>query len=58
MKNKLSELRCNIEKMHTNSKAYKITNSEQLLDSLINKLQSKIISLINKDTITIDKLGK
>ena len=58
MKQKIRKLNKNIEIVFTDSKDPSITNNEWLLGRIITSYWGNIVELIDKQTITIDKLGK
>ena len=58
MKQKIRKLNKNIEIVFTDSKDPSITNNEWLPGRVITLYWGNIVGLIDKQTITIDKLGK
>ena len=58
MKYKLKELHKNIDIVFTDSKDYSITKDEWLPGGTITSYWERISSLVNKQQIKIDKLGK
>ena len=58
MKNKLKELNRNIEIIFINSKDQNCTKNNWLPGGTITAIWGKIVAIINKESIVINRLGK
>ena len=58
MRSKLAKLHQNIELISADSGDYDLTERDQLPGGIMNAFWGPIVSIIDKNKITVDKLGK